>query len=135
MRPEQYLKIYKDIDWSSYISIAETLMSIDKDNLEHELLIQARLYAYWTGLLSLAKKDYDKLKRRLETTEAVLRNEILEEKEFDINTINNLNFIGTNLEDIKTINKFTIDKLNEIKLAKKMLFNREIDLIRFCMDF
>ena len=77
LKGSDYLKIYQQLDWDSYISIVQELMTIEKDNLEHELLCQARLYSYWTGLLTLAKKDYDRIKRSIETTEALLKNDLM----------------------------------------------------------
>jgi len=79
IRPDQLTKIYHELTWDSYVAIANAITEIEKDDLEHELLVQARMYSYWCGLLNRAKKDYDKAKRLLESTEAVAKNTLLKE--------------------------------------------------------
>jgi len=64
------LESYEDLTWESYIEICNAITRIDKSQLEDELSRQAQINSYYTGLLALARRDYEARKLMYEQERA-----------------------------------------------------------------
>lgn len=59
-KAQNLLLSYEDLDWETYIAISDRVVKVDKENLEKELVDQASLYSYYTGLRAFCKKQIEK---------------------------------------------------------------------------
>tara|TARA_Y100000310_G_scaffold330440_1_gene402062 strand:- start:938 stop:1387 length:450 start_codon:yes stop_codon:yes gene_type:complete len=59
-KAETLLVAFQDLNWENYIEISDAIVEFDKSNVEGELITQASIYSYYQGLLTVAKREYDK---------------------------------------------------------------------------
>jgi len=59
-KAETLLVAFRDLNWENYIEISDAIVRFDKNNVEGELIEQASIYSYYQGLLTVAKREYDK---------------------------------------------------------------------------
>jgi len=74
MIPNDLLKAYENLDWELYISLADSLLKIDKDLLENELLTHSNKYSYYAGLGEHANMERKKCENKIEAYESELKN-------------------------------------------------------------
>ena len=74
MRANDLLKAYEDLDWDLYITLAESLLKIDKFYLDNELMGHSTMYAYYAGLSERANLERKKCENKVESYEAGLKN-------------------------------------------------------------
>ena len=74
MRANDLLKAYEDLDWDLYITLAESLLEIDKFSLDNELMGHSTMYAYYAGLSERANWERKKCENEIEAYEAELKN-------------------------------------------------------------
>lgn len=73
----ELLKIFQALDWDNYVELCNKLVSIDKDNLNDELVNHSKLFSYFNGMVALAKRSLDIADNNLETFSATKKKEVL----------------------------------------------------------
>jgi hypothetical protein len=74
------LDAYQTISWEIFPSLVKQLVAINKENVEGELQELPQIYAYYYGLMSVAKRDLNSAESERDSLSATLRKTKFEEK-------------------------------------------------------
>jgi hypothetical protein len=74
-RAENLLEAFDDLTWENYVEITQSIALVNMDNIDEELVRQSSTYAYYSGLLAVAKKKMDEANLTLTTFSAQTRKE------------------------------------------------------------
>jgi len=74
-KANELLLAYADLTWDAYVELTTKLSSINRNNVDGELADLPQKYSYYSGLLSVAKKEVEKARLDLEQYMATTRQE------------------------------------------------------------
>lgn len=73
---KELLSVYLDLDFETYVTIVNDIMSVDRDTLDDELENHARIYSYYCGLYEQSKKDFEQENINLVFRQGQIKQEI-----------------------------------------------------------
>lgn len=73
MKHADLLKFYEDLDWELYITISDSLLNINKEYLDNEILGHSTMYSSYSGLSEIANRNCKGLANDIEAYEATLK--------------------------------------------------------------
>ena len=75
MKSDDLLRAYEDLDMDLYLTLADSLLNIDKFSVNDEILKHSRLYSYYAGLMEYASYQVKQSEQDLEKYQADLKND------------------------------------------------------------
>lgn len=112
------LNSVNDITFENYSKVTKKFVDINPGDVQHELLNQASLYAYYAGLKADCKRLLDIAVLDLETYCSTERQKKKEANPFDKLTEKTLDSYVQTLPDFKLLNKTVIDLEYKVSLMK-----------------
>lgn len=73
---KELLSVYLDLDFETYVTIVDDIMSIDRTTLDDELENHARIYSYYCGLYEHSKKELEQESNNVVYRQGQIKQEI-----------------------------------------------------------
>jgi len=64
-RADDLLLAYQDLDWDLFVDISDSIIRIDENNIDSELIKHASQFSYYSGLCDLSKRDVEQCSLKL----------------------------------------------------------------------
>ena len=74
-RSQDLLLAYKDLTWDLFVQISDSIIKINPNDIDGELITHASQFSYYSGLCDVAKRDVESISLQLTQYSSEIRRE------------------------------------------------------------
>lgn len=130
---EELKELYKTLDFKIYLELIESLIKINKFKIDSELSLQPGLFGYYSGLLTLARRDKAEFENSVANRSSLIRSEAISNntgKKYTVQALDDKVAVDTMIKVLNQKLRLVDTKIGWIKNLVDALESRQQCLIQ-----